>query len=86
MTIISSNVYNKIPLNKRPPLKKVPSTVKLEDAKVGLLSVLGEVSLEFKIQKDIFKWDVFVSSIRQDGLLGLDFLQAHNYVLVQNLV
>ena len=39
------------------------------------------MSLEFKIQKDIFKWDVFVAPIREDGLMGLDFLQAHNYVL-----
>ena len=81
MTIISSNVYNKIPLEQRPPLKKVPSTVKLEVANDGLLSVLGEMPLEFKIQKDIFKWDVFVAPIREDGLLGLDFLQAHNYNL-----
>ena len=73
MTIISSNVYNKIPLEQRPLLKKVPSTVKLEVANDGLLSVLGEMSLEFKIQKDVFKWDVFVAPIREDGLLGLDF-------------
>ena len=81
MTIISSNVYNKIPLNKRPPLKTVPSTVKLEVANDGLLSALGEMSLEFKIQKDICRWDVFVAPIREDELLGLDFLQAYNYVL-----
>ncbi|MCG8033309.1 MAG: DDE-type integrase/transposase/recombinase [Candidatus Thiodiazotropha taylori] len=81
VTILSSNVYNKIPLASRPPLRKVPSSVKLEVANDGLLSVLGEVTLEFKIQKDTFKWDVFIAPIREDGLLGLDFLQAHNYVL-----
>ncbi|MCG8112852.1 MAG: RNase H-like domain-containing protein [Candidatus Thiodiazotropha taylori] len=81
VTILSSNVYNKIPLDVRPPLKKVSSAVKLEAANDGLLSVLGEVCLEFKIQKDTFKWDVFVAPIREDGLLGLDFLQAHSYSL-----
>ena len=81
VTILSSNVYNKIPFENRPCLKKVPSSVKLEVANDGLLSVLGEVSLEFKIQKDTFQWDVFIAPIREDGLLGLDFLQAHNYVL-----
>ena len=65
VTIISSNVYNKIPLEQRPSLKKVPSTVKLEVANDELLSVLGEMPLGFKIQKYIFKWDVFVAPIRE---------------------
>ena len=62
-------------------MKKGPSTVKLEVANDGLLSVLDEMFLEFKILKDIFKWDVFVAPIREDGLLGQDFLQAHNFVI-----
>ncbi|MCG7870380.1 MAG: hypothetical protein JAY74_28925 [Candidatus Thiodiazotropha taylori] len=84
VTIISSNIYNKIPLEVRPPLRKVSPSVKLEVANDGLLHVLGEVTLDFKIQKDVFKWDVFIAPIREDGLLGLDFLQAHNYVLCAN--
>ncbi len=43
--------------------------------------MLGTVTLDFKIKKDYFQWQCFIAPIREDGLLGLDFLQAHNYVL-----
>lgn len=53
VTIISSIMYNKISLKVRPPLKKKSPSVKLEVANDGLLPVLGEVTLDFKIQKDV---------------------------------
>ena len=59
MTILPSNVYNKIPLVNRPCLKEVPSSVKLGVPNDRLLSVLGEVSLEFKIHKDAFQYGHF---------------------------
>lgn len=81
VTVVSSNVYNKLPQNMRPELGKVSPSLKLEVANDELLPVLGTVTLDFKIRRDNFQWQCFVAPIREDGLLGLDFLQAHNYVL-----
>ncbi len=41
VTILSSNVYNKIPPGQRPELMKVSPSLKLEVANDELLSVLG---------------------------------------------
>ena len=81
VTVISSNVYNNLPSDIRPPLDETSSALKLEVANEGLLSVLGTTTLEFKIKKETFRWTVFIAPIRDDGLLGLDFLQEHNFVL-----
>jgi len=81
VTIISTNIYNNLPNDSRPPLENVKSALKLEVANEGLLSVLGTATLEFKIKKETYKWSVFVAPIREDGLLGLDFLQEHNFAL-----
>ncbi|MES9883969.1 MAG: reverse transcriptase family protein, partial [Sedimenticola sp.] len=81
VTVISSNVYNKLPSENRPQLMKVGPSFKLEVANDELLQVQGYVDLEFNIQKDTFHWRCFVAPIREDGLLGLDFLQANKYVL-----
>ncbi len=81
VTVVSSNIYNKLPQSVRPELQKVNPSLKLEVANDELLPVLGTVTLDFKIKKDYFQWQCFVAPIREDGLLGLDFLQAHKYVL-----
>ncbi len=81
VTVVSSNIYNKLPQDLRPELRTVNPSLKLEVANDELLPVLGTVTLDFKIEKDYFPWMCFVAPIREDGLLGLDFLQAHSYVL-----
>lgn len=81
VSIISTGLYYRIPPDSRPELRPVDRSLKLEVADDSLLSVEGITSLEFKVNKDIFSWDVFVSPIREDGLIGLDFLQFHDYVL-----
>ena len=81
VSIISTGLYYRIPPDCRPELKAVERSLKLEVADDSLLTVEGITSLEFKVNKDIFCWDVFVAPIREDGLIGLDFLQIHDYVL-----
>ena len=81
VSIISTGLYYRIPPNSRPELRAVDRSLKLEVADDNLLTVEGITSLEFKVNKDIFCWDVFVASIREDGLIGLDFLQFHDYML-----
>lgn len=81
VSIISSGLYYRIPPEDRPCLRPVDSSFKLEVADDSLLPVEGVTTLDFKIDKNAFSWDVFVSPIREDGLIGLDFLQFHDYVL-----
>ena len=81
VTILSTKIFNQIPQSLKPVFKELDPRLKLEVANDGLLQVTGLVTLTFKIQKDIFTWDVFIAPIREDGLLGLDFLQNHNYAL-----
>jgi hypothetical protein len=37
------------------------------------------MSVDFKIGAVYFEWNVLVAAIREDGLLGLDFLHYHYY-------
>ena len=81
VTIMSTALYNKIPDDVRPKLKPVDKSLRLEVADYGLLQVNGLAEIELQVGKDIFKWDIFVATIREDGLIGLDFLQHFNYNL-----
>ena len=79
--MISTGLYNRIPPEGRPELQSVDKSLRLEVADDNLLSIEGVVSLEFKVNRDIFSWNMLVAPIREDGLIGLDFLQFHDYVL-----
>lgn len=81
VSLISTGLYNRIPPESRPELQPVDKTLKLEVADDNLLTIEGAVSLEFKVNRDIFSWNMLVAPIREDGLIGLDFLQFHDYVL-----
>lgn len=81
VTILSSNIYNSLPPDIRPPLEKIDPNFKLEVANEGYLSILGTATLSFTIHKDVFKWKFFIAPISEDGLLGLDFLQENNFNL-----
>ena len=62
-------------------MQSVDKSLRLEVADDNFLSIEGVVSLEFKVNRDIFSWNRLVAPIREDGLIGLDFLQFHDYVL-----
>ena len=81
VSLISTGLYNRIPPEGRPELQSVDKSLRLEVADDNLLSIEGVISLEFKVNRDIFSWNMLVAPIREDGLIGLDFLQFHDYVL-----
>ena len=80
VTLMSIGFYYSIPAEKRPELKKSDSRLKLEVANDGLLTVEGIATFEFKLKNTKFEWDMYVTDIREDGLLGLDFLYNNHYV------
>ncbi|XP_033759103.1 uncharacterized protein LOC117341356 [Pecten maximus] len=64
----------------RPELDKSDPRLKLEVANDGLLAVEGMAKFEFKLKSTKFEWNMYVTDIREDGLLGLDFLYNHQYM------
>jgi len=80
-TIMSTALFNKIPDSKKPELKQTNPSLRLEVADNGLLQVDGIATVNLKIGKDHFQWDILVAAIREDGLLGLDFLHHFDYNL-----
>ena len=80
---MSLGFYNSLAPSVRPTLRTVKG-LKFEVANDGLLDVSGIATFKFKIKKDEFKWDMYVAPIREDGLLGLDFLFKNNFSLGTN--
>lgn len=80
VTLMSVGFYYSIPSEKRPELKKLDTNLKLEVANDGLVTVEGTATFEFKLRNTTFEWEMYVTPIREDGLLGLDFLYNHKYV------
>ena len=81
VTIISSRIFDQIPSHDRPKLRKPEKITKLEVANDGFLDVDGIAKFVFKVCGDYYEWDMYVAPLREDGLLGLDFLYEHNYSL-----
>jgi len=80
-TIISTSLYNKIPSDLRPELEAMSHNVCLEVANDGYLHVDGQCTFEFKASGQLFQFQVFVAAIREDGLIGMDFLHMNDYQL-----
>ena len=80
-TIISTAVYNKIPDHSRPELEAVDSSVRLEVADDGLLALDGQCEITFATSGQSFKHTVYIAPIREDGLIGMDFLMENDYQL-----
>ena len=68
MSIISNGLFYRIPPDHRLELRPVAGSFKLE------VPIDGMTTLEFKVDKDVFSRDFCVAPIREDGLIGLDFL------------
>ena len=81
LSILSNGLFYRIPPERRPELRPVSRLFKLEVADDSLLHVEGVTTLEFRIKNEVFSWDFCVAPIREDGLIGLDFLQANDYVM-----
>ncbi|KAL3878170.1 hypothetical protein ACJMK2_030539 [Sinanodonta woodiana] len=74
-TIIADTVYNQIPEEKRPLLKK---SVTLAGAGGTLLKELGKATFHLEQGPMILDREVIVAEIEDEGLLGIDILQNEN--------
>ena len=45
------------------------------------INLEGHATVNFRRQNSKFSWDMHVADIREDGIIGLDFLIEHNYTL-----
>lgn len=81
VTIVSRTLYQKIPPGRRPPLKPPSEPMKLEVANEQLLDIDGVAKMKFVVGDKEFQWLMYIAPLAEDGLLGMDFLYAHDYVL-----
>jgi transposase InsO family protein len=81
VTILNSSLYQDLPADKRPQLQPPSQYTHIEVADKGMLAIDGEAELTFTTTGETFTWKVLVAPIGDDGLLGLDFLCAHQFNL-----
>ena len=74
-SLISADVYNKIPSKVRPCLVKNDVHMKMADG-AGLAS-LGKAHFLVKIDKNEYVHEFIVACLTNDGILGIDFLREH---------
>ena len=73
VTILSADVFNRIPVHRRPKLHK--SEQRLGQADGTPLDVVGEIVVTLMIGPQKYRSRVIVASCLMDGLLGMDLLQ-----------
>ena len=79
VTVISEEVYNKLPTAAKKPL----SETSLHNAGVGsMMFALGELELTLGLGSQKIDWKVFVGQIQDSLLLGLDAMQAADVTIV----
>ena len=78
-TVISEEVYNKLPIAAQHPL----SETSLNNVGVGSsMSDLDGLEVNLEIGSQKLNWKVFVGQIHDSLLLGLDAMQAANVTIV----
>ena len=80
VTIISCQVFGQIDAGRRPALRN-PTVQHLVVADNRRLEIEGMATVSFCAGEQCFQWDMFVAPIKEDGLLGLDFLCAQDYAM-----
>ena len=75
VTIVSSHAYNSIPAVAQPILRQ-PSVTYLTVGDDGGMQIEDFASLTFQEGEQFFEWDMYMAPIKEDRLLGLDFLFA----------
>lgn len=68
-------------MEKRPPLKVPEKLIQFEVADKTRMQVVGIANLTFIVSGRTFTWDTYIAPISDDGLLGMDFLFAHDFSL-----
>ena len=79
VTILSAKVYDRMWADIRPTLRPSVSPMWIEVADKSTVAASGEVTLTFYVGGKPFTWDVLIAPIADDGMLGLDFLCAHDF-------
>ena len=80
VTVVSDRVCESIPNLKGPKLRD-PDVKYLIVAGDGRMHTKEVATFTFQADGHVFEWDMYVGPIKEDGLLGLDFLHAHDYAL-----
>ena len=78
VTVLSSTVYKNMAADQRPALQPVGQDTHIEVADQKRVPIDGMVELSFETSGQRFRWRALVAPIVVDGLLGLDFLWAHD--------
>ena len=76
LTLVSERLYNKMPHCSKPTLGPVKTKVKSVCG--NQLDLKGKGSFTFKIKDMTVCSEAVVTNLSPDGILGLDFLRAHN--------
>ena len=79
VTVLSRAMYEQIPRERRPELTTPNTQTRLEVADQSYLSVDGIALISLQAGGMSFEWSVYVAPICDEGLLGMDFLDAHEY-------
>ena len=77
ITILSDKVYSQIPVEDRPELS--PHAKELVSADGTPLNILGEGLFNITVGQRTVPHLTVVAAISNDGLLGMDFLKAHEF-------
>ena len=75
-TVISSEIFNQIPIVSRPLLKKMDMAICQADG--GYLTVMGRAEMELEVGSMILRLPIVVADLHNTGILGMDFLLATN--------
>ena len=74
--IVKPSVFNKIPASERPPLDQMETSMLLADG--SSLPFLGRGRFHIHLGEEQVLHDVWVTEIELDGIIGMDFIRAHN--------
>ena len=81
VTIISSSAFNEILTYIDLDLCPTDPGFRIVGADTKPINLEGHAAVNFRLQNSKFSWDMHVADIREDGIIGLDFLIEHNYTL-----
>ena len=81
VTIISSSAFNEILTYIDLDLCPTDPGFRIVGADTKPINLEGHATVNFRRQNSKFSWDMHVADIREDGIIGLDFLIEHNYTL-----
>ena len=79
VTTVKPSVFNKIPVSERPPRDQVERSILLADGSSFLF--LGRGLFRIQLGEEQVLHNVWDAEIEFDGIIGMDFIRAHNYKL-----